>query len=118
MMLSRWGSEGYGLFALASSLLVSMALLDEGVRALTRIQMADAWKRSEPESMQQAYSEGLLTFASVSLIAVAACTILSRSGCLSAWFHLPPGGSGVLVMTVICTSVLMTSILGLEPSKR
>ena len=115
MMLSRWGSEGYGLFALASSLLVSMALLDGGVRALTRIQMADAWKRGDFDSMEQVYSEGLLTFASVSLIAVAACTILSRSGCLSAWFHLPPGGSGVLVMTVICTSVLMTSILGLEP---
>ncbi len=115
LMLSRWGTAGYGVFALASSLLVSMALLDGGVRALTRIKMADAWKRRDSESMEQVYSEGLLTFASVSLIAVAVFAILSRSGCLTAWFHLPPDGSGVLVMTALCTAVLMTSILALEP---
>ena len=115
MMLSRWGSDGFGLFALASSLLVSMALLDGGVRALTRIHMADAWKRRDVESMGRIYAEGILTFASVSLVAIMVSAVLSQTGCLTAWFHLPPGGAGVLVMTVICTAVLMTSVLALEP---
>lgn len=115
MMIFRWGSIGYGLFALASSLLVSMALLDGGIRALTRIQMADAWKRGDRESMERIYAEGLLTFASVSLLAVAVSLILSLRGYLTSWFLLPPGGSGVLVLTVLCTAILMSTILMLEP---
>ena len=115
MMLSRWGSVGYGLFALASSLLVSMALLDGGVRSLTRIRMAEAWKRGDTYGASRIYAEGVLTFAGVSLVAVAATVILSLGGCLTAWFRLPAGGSGVLVLTVICTAILMTSILVLEP---
>ena len=115
MMISHWGSLRYGLFALSSSLLVSMALLDGGIRSLTRIQMADAWKRGDTESMQRSYTEGILTFASLSIVAVAISELLSLSGCLTAWFHLPAGGSRVLVLTVFCTAILMTSILVLEP---
>jgi O-antigen/teichoic acid export membrane protein len=115
MMISRWGSLRYGLFALASSLLVSMALLDGGIRSLTRIQMADAWRRGDTESLQRSYTEGILTFASVSIAAVTISEALSLCGCLTAWFHLPAGGSGVLVLTVFCTAILMTSILMLEP---
>ena len=115
MMISRWGSIRYGLFALASSLLVSMALLDGGIRSLTRIEMAAAWKRGDTESLRRIYTEGILTFASVSLVAVAVSEALSLNGCLSTWFHLPPGGSSVLVLTVLCTAILMTSILALEP---
>ena len=115
MMISRWGSIRYGLFALASSLLVSMALLDGGIRSLTRIQMAEAAKRGDTESLSRIYAEGILTFASVSILAVIACSLLSWSGCLTTWFHLPKGGSGVLVLTVFCTAILMTSILALEP---
>ncbi|NCW28226.1 MAG: hypothetical protein EBV83_08055, partial [Verrucomicrobia bacterium] len=39
-MLRNWGPEGYGLFALASSLFVSLALLDGGIRSLTRVRLA------------------------------------------------------------------------------
>jgi len=115
VMISRWGNIQYGLFALASSLLVSMALLDGGIRSLTRIQMAEAWKRSDMKSMGSSYTEGILTFATVSLLAVVVSIGLSLTGCLSVWFHLPTGGSSVLVVTVFCTAILMTSILALEP---
>lgn len=115
LMISKWGKDGYGLFALASSLLVSMALLDGGVRALTRIQMAEAWKNGDEETGRRVYAEGLLTFASVCAVAIAASIALAATGWMTEFLRLPPGGAGVLVLTVICTSVLMTTLLGLEP---
>jgi len=115
LMISKWGAGGYGLFALASSLLVSMALLDGGVRALTRIQMAEAWKIGDEAAARKAYSEGLLTFASVCIVAIAASIVLAFSGWMTDILRLPPGGAAVLVLTVICTSLLMTTLLALEP---
>ncbi len=115
LMISKWGAEGYGLFALASSLLVSMAILDGGVRALTRIQMAEAWKKGDEGTARQVYQEGLLTFISISLLAVAASALFAATGCLTSLLRLPEGGARVLVMTVGCTAVLMTTLLLLEP---
>ena len=115
LMISRWGAGGYGLFALASSLLVSMALLDGGIRSLTRIQMADAWKRNDEERARRVYSQSLLTFVCVCMIAIAASIALALTGWMGEWLRLPPGGSGVLVLAVACTAVLMTTLLALEP---
>lgn len=115
LMISKWGAEGYGVFALASSLLVSMAILDGGVRALTRIQMAEAWKNGDEETARRVYSEGLLTFASVCLVAVLISIGVALPGWMGEVLRLPPGGAGVMVMTVICTAVFMTTLLGLEP---
>lgn len=115
LMISKWGADGYGLFALASSLLVSMAILDGGVRALTRIQMAEAWKNDDEETARRVYSEGLLTFASVCLLAVAISIALAVPGWMGEALRLPPGGAAVMVMTVICTAIFMVTLLGLEP---
>ena len=115
MMLSKWGAEGYGLFALASSLLVSMAILDGGVRALTRIQMAEAWKKGEAETARRVYREGLLTFITLCLLALGLSSLLASTGHLTSFLHLPEGGAAVLVMTVACTAVLMITLLLLEP---
>lgn len=115
MMILKWGKEGFGLFALASSLLVSMALLDGGVRTLTRIQIASALKRGDEEGWHRVYAEGLLTFSSVCLIVTLISFAVARSGWMTRVLNLPPGGSEVLVLTIVCTSVFMTTTLGLEP---
>lgn len=115
LMISKWGADGYGLFALASSLLVSMAILDGGVRALTRIQMAEAWKNGDEAAARRVYSEGLLTFASVCVVAIGLSIALAAAGWMGEVLRLPPGGAAVMVMTVICTAVFMTTLLGLEP---
>lgn len=114
-MISRWGADGYGLFAMASSLLVSMAILDGGVRALTRIQMAEAWKIGDEAMARRVYSEGLLTFASVCLVAIALTAALAASGVMSEILRIPEGGAMVMVLTVACTSILMSTLLALEP---
>ncbi len=115
LMLARWGAEQYGLFALASSLLVSMALLDGGVRALTRIRLAEALKRGDDAAFRRAFGEGLVTFGFVAGLATAAVAALAATGRLTEWFHLPGNGALVLVVTVAMTGVLMTTFLGLEP---
>ena len=80
LMLARWGSDGYGLFALSSSLLVSMALLDGGVRNLTRIGIAEAHKSDDPEAVRRVYGQGLLTFITVSSGAILLATVLAATG--------------------------------------
>jgi O-antigen/teichoic acid export membrane protein len=115
LMLAKWGAEQYGLFALASSLLVSMALLDGGVRALTRIRMAEALKRGDERAFRRAFGEGMVTFGFVALVATLAACGLAASGLLTQWFQLPPGGGLVLGVTVAMTGLLMTTFLGLEP---
>lgn len=115
LMLWKWGPDGYGLFALASSLLVSMALLDGGVRALTRIRLAQALKNEDADAFRQIYAEGLFTFLCVVVLVSAGAMALAATGGMTSLLRLPEGGAAVLVMTVLMTGVLMTTLLGLEP---
>lgn len=115
LMLSKWGAVQYGLFALASSLLVSMALLDGGVRALTRIRMAKALKAGDDVAFRRAFGEGMVTFATVAGVASLIGAVLAASGLFTRWFQLPEGGGLVLGVTIAMTGILMTTFLLLEP---
>jgi O-antigen/teichoic acid export membrane protein len=115
LMLARWGAEQYGLFALASSLLVSLALLDGGVRALTRLRLAKALASDDMAAWRQNFTEGVATFAVVVLAAFLVTLAGGLAGWWSAIFHLPAGGDRVLVVTVALTGLMMLSILVLEP---
>lgn len=115
MMLGAWGDERYGLFALASSLLVSMALLDGGVRNLTRLRLVEAVNAGDEEEYRRSFAFGVLTFGAVVLIATIAAAGLAATGWLRQWFNLPEGGSLVLAVTVGLTGLMMVSIFGLEP---
>jgi O-antigen/teichoic acid export membrane protein len=115
LMLRVWGKEYYGLFALSSSLLVSMALLDGGVTSLTRLRLAEALKSGDRELFRGAYSEGLLTFASVVAVAVGGIAVLGSLGLLSRWLNLPAGGDFVLVITALLTGIFMISVLIMQP---
>ena len=115
LMMAKWGAEGFGLFALASSLLVSMSLLDGGVRSLTRLRLAEAIRESDDRAFRRAYSEGLFTFASVVALACLASAALAATGELGRWLNLAGGGEWVLVLTVILSGILMITLLALEP---
>lgn len=115
LMLWRWGADQYGLFALASSLLVSMALLDGGVRNLTRLRLVAAEKSGDDEEYRRSFAFGVLTFGAVVLLAVGVVAALAAAGWLRTWFNLPPNGPMVLVVTVALTGIMMLSIFGLEP---
>lgn len=115
LMLRLWGKDYYGLFALSSSLLVSMALLDGGVTSLTRLRLAEALKSGDRELFRRAYSEGLLTFSSVVAVAVGGIAVLGSLGLLSRWLNLPEGGDVVLVVTALLTGIFMISVLLMQP---
>ena len=115
LMLAHWGPEQYGLFALASSLLVSMGLLDGGVRALTRVRLAEALGRNDPQAMSRALGAGVVTFASVVFAATVLGIALATSGKLASWLDLPTDGSLVLAVTMGVTGLFMITSLALEP---
>ena len=115
LMIAHWGTEGYGLFALASSLLVSMALIDGGVRALTRLRLAEALRLNDQVAYREAYWSGVVTFACVAGAVFAAALVLGFSGIATSVLKLPPGGDVVLMVTVGLTGFFMLSTLVLEP---
>lgn len=115
LMLKRWGPDGYGLFGLSSSLLVSMALTDGGVRSLTRIRLTEALRNNDEDEFGRALSEGLCTFVAVLGLVILGMAGLAASGLMKSALNLPPGGETVLITTVIMTGITMTTLLALEP---
>ncbi len=115
LMIDRWGAEQFGLFALASSLLVSMALLDGGVRNLTRLRLVEAEQSGDEARYRRAFAEGVLTFGAVVVAATVVFAAFSASGWLEAWFRLPANGPLVLAVTVPLTGLMMLTLFGLEP---
>jgi len=115
LMLKHWGADGFGLFGLASSLLVSMALTDGGVRSLTRLRLAEALRNSDEAEFRRALGEGLFTFVTVLGFVILAVIGLAASGWMQTALQLPAGGSLVLLVTVILTGGSLTTLLALEP---
>jgi O-antigen/teichoic acid export membrane protein len=115
MMLEAWGRDGYGMFALASSLLVSLAVLDCGIRSLTRLRLCEALAKQDTRDFDFALCEGLASFGLVALLAFLVALALGWAGLWSRWLNLPPDGNGLITMTVGLVGIFMLSLLALEP---
>ena len=114
-MLRIWGPERYGLFALASSLFVSLALLDGGIRSLTRVRLASRNQIGSSTSPDEVLVTSLLTFALICALVGVLALAVAWQGDLSSWLNLPPGGSGVLWWSGFLTALWMATVLALEP---
>jgi O-antigen/teichoic acid export membrane protein len=114
-MLTIWGPTGYGMFALASSLLVSLAILDCGVRSLTRLRLSRALAEQDEQAYNVALCEGLAAFGFVALLVFLAALAIAWGGWWSRWLHLPPEGNALIAMTVGLVGLFMLSVLALEP---
>jgi O-antigen/teichoic acid export membrane protein len=113
-MIRLWGVEQYGLFALSSSLFVSLALLDGGVRSLTRVRLAPLLAKGKTEDAIRTLIQGLLAFMLVCGFALIIALGLCANDFLAHVLHLPPGGQTILLISGILTSLWMTSVLALE----
>jgi O-antigen/teichoic acid export membrane protein len=113
-MIRLWGVEQYGLFALSSSLFVSLALLDGGVRSLTRVRLAPLLAKGKTEDAIRTLIQGLLAFLLVCGFALIIALGLCANDFLAHVLHLPPGGQTILLISGILTSLWMTSVLSLE----
>jgi O-antigen/teichoic acid export membrane protein len=115
LMLKVWGPVGYGMFALASSLLVSLAVLDCGVRSLTRLRLCEARTAHDTKDFNFAICEGLSAFALIAFLAFAVSASLAVAHLWSHWLQLPPEGDFLIAMTVGLIGLFMLSLLLLEP---
>jgi O-antigen/teichoic acid export membrane protein len=115
LMLHTWGAGGYGLFALASSLLVSLAILDCGVRSLTRLRLCDALARNDRADFSLAVGEGAAAFGLMGAGAFAIAAAIALLHGWSRWLNLPPEGDFLIAMTVGLVAIFMLTVLLLEP---
>lgn len=113
-MIRTWGPVGFALFALANSVLVSMAGLDSGIRGATRLRLCDALQRGDRADGDLAIWEGAAAFAVVALPVAAAGWAAAALGGWSRWLHLPPEGDFLLGLTVTLVCLFLFTILLLE----
>ena len=114
-MLRAWGKEQYGLYALCSSLFVSLALLDGGVRSLTRVRLAARANHPESTAPGAILAQGLITFFLVCASALFLALLIGWGGRWDSLLQLPTGGQTVLIGSGILTALWMGSVLALEP---
>ena len=114
-MLGVWGREQYGLYALCSSLFVSLALLDGGVRSLTRVRLAARTNRPDSPAPGVILAEGLITFFLVCASVLLFVLLAGWGGRWDSLLQLPAGGQNVLIGSGIFTALWMGSVLALEP---
>jgi O-antigen/teichoic acid export membrane protein len=112
-MLQIWGDQGYGEFALASSTVVFLSIIDFGIRGRTRVALCAAAARRQ--TVDLVLGRGAFAF-----LVSCACTILvvvtmtvSRFG--SRILHVQREHEGLLLLTTVLTALVMLSTLLLEP---
>lgn len=115
MMLSHWGKEKFGVFAMASSLVVSLNMLDFGVRSLTRLRLVEARASNSPHEIMRVMAPGLLAFGLVASLAFVIAVVVTLLGLTGTVFSLSPEDSWVLALTTGLTGFFLLSLLLLEP---
>jgi O-antigen/teichoic acid export membrane protein len=115
LMLRVWGPVQYGLFALANSLLVSLAVLDFGVRSSTRLRLCEAMARGDDAACALYLRRGAQAFGLICLVAITAALTLGATGGWSWMLRLPPGGDMVMTASIFLAALFMVSSLFLEP---
>ncbi|SDU00706.1 Membrane protein involved in the export of O-antigen and teichoic acid [Verrucomicrobium sp. GAS474] len=115
LMLKTWGGGGYGMFALSSSLLVSMAVLDGGVRSMTRLKLCEAIVAGDDRAFGLHIGRGLASFGLVALTAFLVAMAGGFAGIWSRALNLPPEGDFLIPATVGLVGLFMLSMLAMEP---
>jgi O-antigen/teichoic acid export membrane protein len=115
LMVRTWGLAGYGEFALASSLLVSMSVLDGGVRNYTRLRLCQALSEGDLCTAHRTLGIGLVAFGLVAVAAFLLTALFAWGGHLGSVFQLSAEGNRLLVGTTGLIGILMLSIVALEP---
>jgi O-antigen/teichoic acid export membrane protein len=115
LMLRTWGKVQFGLFALASSLLVSLAVLDFGVRSSTRLRLCEALAAGDEPQFVLYLRRGFQAFGVICLAAVVVALGLGLGGAWGKVLHLPEGGDRVMTTTIFLVAFFMMSSLLLEP---
>jgi ADP-heptose:LPS heptosyltransferase len=112
LMLSAWGAEKFGLFAVANSCVALMAIVDLGLRTLTRVGLTNP--RLSEDAKIRLHALHVATFSVVAGGAVGMIALLSLAGCWHLWLRLPPTGDLIIITAAAFTAMTMGLQLLLE----
>lgn len=113
-MIRVWGTRGYGEFALASSAVVLISILDLGIRARTRLVLCHALATSFPKD-RDLLGESVATLGSVAIVATLTVCLLTRVGLFDRAFKISPANHYLLLTTVALAMLVLVSGLFIEP---
>ena len=113
LMLTAWGKERFGLFAIANSCVALMVFLDFGIRTLARVGLS----RPDLSEKEKAMLHGRLVcvFVVIAALGLSMISVLALTGCWQRWLNLPEGGGFVIASTSALAAVTMVLQLLLEP---
>lgn len=113
-MIRIWGARGYGEFALASSAVVLISILDLGIRARTRLVLCHAMTTSFPKD-RDLLGESVAALSCVALIATTIVGLLTWGGLFDWAFKISPANHDLLFTTVALAMLVLVSGLFIEP---
>jgi ADP-heptose:LPS heptosyltransferase len=105
MMLSSWGQERFGLFAVANSCVALMAFVDLGLRTLTRVGLTN--QRLSENAKVRLHALNITAFSVAAGISVGVIALLALAGCWHRWLQLPPTGDLIIATTAALTVAMM-----------
>lgn len=114
-MLQVWGETKFGVFAMASSLVVSLNLLDFGVRSLTRIRLVEAGASGDPTTVARVMAPGLFAFGLMGLGIFLLALGVTFPGWTEQLFTVEREDAWSLVLTTGLTALYMVTLLLMEP---
>lgn len=113
-MIHVWGAQGYGEFALASSLFILLSFFDLGIRGQTRVALSAAAGNAETDGMDRILTQSVSTFLGVSfcLLVAAAVTTIGHYG--SRLLGIRFEHESLVLVTVLLTVPFILSTILLE----
>ena len=112
MMLTHWGREQFGLFAVANSCVALMAFLDLGLRTLTRIGLTN--QKLSPAAKLRLHALNVVAFAAAAGVTLVIVALLAVTGHWHRCLNLSPAGDFVIATTAALTAGTMVLQLLLE----
>ena len=112
VMLTAWGKEHFGLFAVANSCVALMACFDLGLRMLTRVSLTNPQLCETAKHRLHALNFAAFVIAAGSGVAIV--VLLSAAGYWHRLLHLPRIGDFVIAITATLTIAMMSLQLLVE----
>ncbi|MGI8431148.1 MAG: glycosyltransferase family 9 protein [Chthoniobacterales bacterium] len=112
LMLAAWGTDRFGLFAVANSCIGLMVFFDGGLRTLTRVGLSDR-KLSEPAKFAL-HARNVGAFVLAAAVGLTIIFTLAATGHWSTWLHLPAGGDLLIAVASLLAAITWLLQLLLE----
>jgi O-antigen/teichoic acid export membrane protein len=115
LMLHAWGRDGFGQFAVASSLFILLSVFDFGIRPALRVNLASAVGRKDAVAWRSSLQRALAAYLVLACVVVALALGLWFSGLGGRLAGLGSESSGLVMETVLLSQFVVLSQMLLEP---